>query len=687
MSREEIISRLHRMTVASCGAVAILVCSLPGIGFVENGRYTSDQLFGQQQTTQSAAQEQIVFFSFPIGVETAPILASPSQDAYQTGVVSRGDEVEIYFKNEKGYCAIRPPQGSFSWVNGKFIELESDGYGRVVSPSSKAVPSRVGAPTPKASSVAQIGLKPDQRVRILEKTQLQNGSVWYKIAPPPGEFRWVHESNLSRTSALAQLPPKIMTRSEFLKSLNALDGKNEGSGAVARRPYSGSFQSVADIEGARQLVAPSSVAATYDREAFNQAFAKLNADVFQILQKNKPSNEELTALQARAEELFDRAPNDEERRLVQTTFDAITKAQIAMQRAGVGTPNSVQFPTDVDHYAGVIAPTTVPFGVPNGRQIIPSFPNGRNLDGLPIVDGQIVGMPPIIDGAYVLDAAVVGDAPDVAKVEKESKPKSRLGFAFSRSNNPFRKEPRDPTSPKPKSTISRMESSLAHLPGLQTDQTTEIVPPQNYSFNKRGVPTRSFANAQLAPGPLRKDVTQGDAVVSVPSTQSSSLQTRQGALVFQAPRIGEGGSSANAGAADFEPQPTAASNWSSVASDVRVAKQSSALPTAYEEPQNKTKGIRSAAAFAPITSKSFDDFDATGVLVELSNVSDGAPRYALLNSVGDSFEIAAYVAPGKNVTFDRFVGQRVVVKGVSGTVAVNEKTQKHIVVSSLFLLK
>ena len=667
------------MTVASCGAVAILVCSLPGIGFVENGRYISTQLFGQQQTDQSAAQGQIVFLSFPVGAETAPILASPSQETYQTGVVSRGDEVEIYFKNDEGYCAIRPPQGSFSWVNGKFVELESDDYGRIVSPSSKAIPSRVGAPTPETSSVAQIGLKPGQRVRILEKTRLQNGSVWYKIAPPPGEFRWIHESCLTRSSALAQLPSKLTTRTEYLKRLNVLDND-------ARSTLLANSGSSLGGDGARRLDAAQSGAKTYNREAFKQAFTKLNADVFQILQKNKPSDAELSDLQARAEELFDKAPNDEERRLVQTTFDAITKAQIAMQRTPVAAPNNGQFPSPVGQYAGVM-PNAAPFGVQNGQIVDPSLLNGQSLDGLSIVDGQIIGMPQMIDGAYVLDARIVDDVAGDAKPEKETKPKSRLGFAFSRSNNPFRKEPRDSASSKPKSAVSRMESSLAHLPGLQVDQTTEIVPPQNYNFNKRGVPTRSFTGAQLTPGPLRSEIAQRNSAVSDASAQSSPAQTRQGALVFQAPRQDENLRVADAGVANFKTQTTDDSNWSSVASESTVAKSSTALPASYEEPQNKAQGVRPASAFAPITSKSFDNFDATGILVELSSVADGAPRYALLNSASESFEIAAYVDPGKNVSLDRFVGQRVVVKGVSGTVAVNGKSQKHIVVSSLFLLK
>ncbi len=706
MSREKTKCRSYRSTVASCGAVATLVCSLLGIGSVESGSYIATRLFGQQQTNQSVPQDQIVFFSLPVGVETAPIFASPSKETYQTGVVARGEEVEIYFRNDDGFCAIRPPQGSFSWVNGKFIQVEPDSYGRVVSPSSKSIPSRVGAEVPETSSVAQIGLKPDQRVKILEKTQRQDGVVWYKIAPPPGEFRWIHESSLVRTSALTQLPSKLTTRSEYLQGLNATprprneDGEQERSVAAAdSAPFSsGDIRpDVLPQSAARQTPRP--IPPAYGGEAFDQEITRLNADVFQILQKEKPTDAELSRLQARAEALFDAAPDDEKRGLVQTTFDAITKAQIAMQHASVNTLDKVQIPSVANQIVGA-TPNSMPFisGTPfdsssyvdqNGQVVDASFLDGQNFDGLQIVDGQIVGTPTMIDGAYVLGATIVDDGVGAPKDEKESKPKSRLGFAFSRSNNPFQKSSRDSDAPKPKSTVSRMESSLAHLPGLQPDQTTTIVPPQNYNFAKRVAPSKSIVSAKLAPGPLRSELARHNTPISTSSQSVAAqpTQTRQGALVFQSPQFDASRSPVNTNSSELVAMQDAASNWSSVASDLDARRPSTTLPASFEESKGTNAGVRQTSAFTPATSKSFDNFDASGVLVELSGVADGAPRYALLDSSGDSFDVVAYLDPDKNVSLDRFVGQKVVVKGASGTVTINNNSRKHIVVSSLFLLK
>ncbi len=730
MSREKIKRRLGQSTVASCGAVVIFVCFLSGIGSGESGFYVAARLFGQQQTDQNATLDQIVYFSFPIGTESAPVFASPSEETYQTGVVSRGEEVEIYFRNDDGYCAIRPPKGSFSWVNGKFIQLEQDSYGRVVSPSSKAIPSRVGAQTPEASSVAQIGLKNDQRVKIIGQTQLKDGSVWYKIAPPPGEFRWIHESSLVRSTALSQLPSKLISRSEYLRRMNSLENddarvptvisqsKRAGAATInPPRPSQNNGETLAPEIDLRSFASgdarPETLSqktdgasrqtsvATLDRETFGREIAKLNADVFQTLQQKKPTDAELSSLQARAENLFDKAPDDEERRLVQTTFDAITKAQIAMQRASDAALADVQLPSNVNQFVGT-TPGVAPFvGADsidagsfvdqNGNIIDASFLNGQYPDGLQIVNGQIVGTPTMIDGAYVLDASIVDNGvvtPESEKNAKDSTSKPRLGFAFSRSNHPFQKSSRESNAEKPKSAASRMESSLAHLPGFKTDQKTTIVPPQNYNFAGRGVQTRSLADAKLAPGPLRSEIAQNSATSSNSSALAAAgAKTRQGSLVFQTPRLAADQRLVNPGSGDRKMEENSDPNWRSIANDSTVPKPSQALLASYEESQNGVVGVRPTSAFTPMTSKSFDNFDASGVLVELSNHADGAPRYALLDNSGDAFDVVAYLDPDKNASLDRFVGQKVVVKGASGTVTVNGKAKKHIVVSSLFLLK
>ena len=757
MSKRTIKYRRNKSAATSFGVVGLIVCCVLG---AENSDYLarfSESVYGQQQSSQASSQNQIVYFSLPIGVETAPVLASPSTNTYQTGAVSQGDHVEVYFRNEEGYCAIRPPQGSFSWINGKFVQLDSDSVGRVYSATGKTVPSRVGGPTPAMSSVVQVGLKNEQKVKILGHTTLPNGSVWYRIAPPPGEFRWVHESSLVQTDSLAKLPTRLTFQSEYLAQLNA--PRNKGAAPQNtngyRDPGATSAQKLdlansntkelplpqldldetfspkinADAFDFAQTRPNSLTNATkaesskqetsdvYDQKSFQREIASLNSDVFKTLQKSNPSSSELSSLQARAENLFDRAPNDDQRFLVQSTFDAITQAQIRAQKSAVVGVTANGMPVANIPGANQIAGTG--FGVEqfangaqingqfanspylgngqffdqNGRLIGGAFTNGQDSGGLQIVNGQIVGTPMMIDGQYVVDAKIISDnvASETAS-PSDSKSKSKLGFAFSNTNNPFHRSSPRAGSTGGKTRTSRLESSLSHLPGIAQNQNTPttIVPPQNYGVPRGGRLNKSLASSDLTPGPLRNELSRNNkslpaATTTIPGQNAYATQVQQGALVFQRPQVSNNG--ADSGSGDITPSTKTSSNWKAVTNEPSVSEPASILPASGESPQNGDSKIRSTSAFAPVASGSFDKLETMGVLIELSNVSDGAPRYALLDKADDSFNIVAYLDPGKNVSFDKFVGQKVVVKGTTGTVTINGKAQKHVVVSSLFLIK
>src|SRR5439155_21350954 len=55
-------------------------------------------------------------------VEDAQVVAGPGHRFYATDQLPRGMKVEIYREEPSGWLAIRPPEGSFSWVPGEFVE-------------------------------------------------------------------------------------------------------------------------------------------------------------------------------------------------------------------------------------------------------------------------------------------------------------------------------------------------------------------------------------------------------------------------------------------------------------------------------------------------------------------------------------------------------------------------------------
>ncbi len=162
--------------------------------------------------TALGADEGYPYEAF-VCVDQAEVVAGPGHRYYTTERLSWGSKVEIYREELSGWLAIRPPEGSFSWVPSEFIErldevqAGSGEVGRVKQPTGVWI----GTATEHVGEHRQqITLKTGELVQIeSEKTITANSGSerkWLKIAPPAGEFRWVHLRDVSRQKPLAPPP-------------------------------------------------------------------------------------------------------------------------------------------------------------------------------------------------------------------------------------------------------------------------------------------------------------------------------------------------------------------------------------------------------------------------------------------------------------------------------------------------
>jgi hypothetical protein len=122
----------------------------------------------------------------------ARLRSGPGQQYYSTQEVSRGEAVEIYRHDPGGWLAIRPPENAFSWIDGQYLQVQPDGRGLV---AANAVAVRIGSDESDIRDVIQVRLSQGEAVDIRDAKQLGAGEharTWYKIAPPSGEFRWIH---------------------------------------------------------------------------------------------------------------------------------------------------------------------------------------------------------------------------------------------------------------------------------------------------------------------------------------------------------------------------------------------------------------------------------------------------------------------------------------------------------------
>ena len=90
-------------------------------------RYALNLLFAILCSFPSPSQADTFPYSAFTTAERVYVNSGPGEDFYATHILTRGAEVEVYWENEDGWLAIRPPQGSFSWVPSHALDLSEQG--------------------------------------------------------------------------------------------------------------------------------------------------------------------------------------------------------------------------------------------------------------------------------------------------------------------------------------------------------------------------------------------------------------------------------------------------------------------------------------------------------------------------------------------------------------------------------
>ena len=138
--------------------------------------------------------------------DSAPVHSGPGAVHYATDKLQQGATVEVYRHDPGGWCAVRPTKESFSLVPSAAVEIVDDQVGEVIESGTQAwVGTKLGA---VEKPLWQVKLREGERVEILGEVSWPHpeghSTIWYQIAPPAGEFRWMRISDL-------QLPPSTRT--------------------------------------------------------------------------------------------------------------------------------------------------------------------------------------------------------------------------------------------------------------------------------------------------------------------------------------------------------------------------------------------------------------------------------------------------------------------------------------------
>ncbi len=143
-----------------------------------------------------------------ITVPQAQVWCGPSSadGLYPTNVLHKGDRVQVERELESGWLVIRPPAGSFSWINSRFVQHVADKYANyVVTYNGYDVPVLIGSNL-KTDRPNKIGVKLPRsaEVRVVGRGMTDEEGTWLPVEPPEGEVRYLHKEAVSAQGGTTQ---------------------------------------------------------------------------------------------------------------------------------------------------------------------------------------------------------------------------------------------------------------------------------------------------------------------------------------------------------------------------------------------------------------------------------------------------------------------------------------------------
>jgi hypothetical protein len=160
-------------------------------------------LSGLVAVTPVAAQSEPV--SMVVILPEVEVRSGGTTSFYATGKLQQGQAVQVVRESKEypGWLAIKPPPGSFSWINARFVEETGPYLGKVVADPDTQVPvypgSLVSNQTPNVE-IAKLGR--GSLVTILPgPPNFTSTGKWVPIAPTPQEVRYLPASAVKRLDA------------------------------------------------------------------------------------------------------------------------------------------------------------------------------------------------------------------------------------------------------------------------------------------------------------------------------------------------------------------------------------------------------------------------------------------------------------------------------------------------------
>jgi len=257
-------------------------------------------LIGGMLAIPAARAEDDFPYKAEISVDVVEVRCGPDWEYYPTSRLERGDQVEVYRHEPGGWLAIRPPKGSHSWIPAR--QVQRGDQPRVGKVRVDAAVAWVGSAVREVRQHKwQVRLEKNEQIEILGEASLSVGTGFatethYKIAPPAGEFRWIHAEHAAA--------PKAKTHRAASRTLELVDVTHSSGGSTVPPPTD-TAPSVPSTSAASssQPVAPRN---QRDLDALERKIDQLQLDL-SLLVSQEVARWDLGSLRARGEQLTQQA--------------------------------------------------------------------------------------------------------------------------------------------------------------------------------------------------------------------------------------------------------------------------------------------------------------------------------------------------------------------------------------------
>ncbi|MFQ3650548.1 MAG: SH3 domain-containing protein, partial [Gemmataceae bacterium] len=145
-----------------------------------------------------------------VKVDKAAVRSGASEKFDITNELPKGSTVEILEELPGGWLKIKPPRGSFSWVNMTFLDrTRPDGSIYVFAPLKEmTAPVYPGSEVIHDRRPTTIGTRLKHGELVVARGEPMQGAngFWLPIEPPASEVRYIHSSALESKSGTSVAP-------------------------------------------------------------------------------------------------------------------------------------------------------------------------------------------------------------------------------------------------------------------------------------------------------------------------------------------------------------------------------------------------------------------------------------------------------------------------------------------------